>query len=258
MIKILFPIIFSVIALFASDKSNHTLINLSKEKLSPQLCSSSLKFGSPAFLRIFKEQESIEVWLQNDEKYEILKAYKICAVSGELGPKEREGDKQAPEGIYRITQKSFNPNSKYHLSIDIGYPNRYDTLHHHTGGAIVIHGYCSSIGCFAIDNEAIEELYGLLLAAVQNGQNQIPVHIFPFKLTAEALKKHLGLKEDRDWIIFEKMAQSRGKYQNTAQFKYDEYYDFWSNLIPIYDYFEKNRRVPDVNSGVDGYGIVGE
>jgi murein L,D-transpeptidase YafK len=223
--------------------------------LNQQLQETGLHFGSPAFIRIFKEEMQLEAWLQKNGTLKLLKIYPICDISGELGPKEKEGDRQAPEGIYTINQQSFNPNSKFHLSIDIGYPNEFDKLNKRTGGAIVIHGYCSSIGCFAIENEGIEELYGLLLESIKEGQKNIQVHIFPFRLTSETLKAHMGLKEDREWIILSHTLEHFANGAETTFYKYDRFYKFWVNLKTIYDYFETTYKVPVISVTKNGYFI---
>lgn len=187
-------------------------------RLDDALQKKSLSFGSPLYLRVFKEEAELEVWLQNGTRYELLKKYPICARSGTLGPKVKEGDAQSPEGFYGVTRSRLNPRSNYHLSFDIGYPNAYDRSLGRTGSLIMVHGDCVSIGCFAMTDEGIEEIYSLADAAFAKGQVSIPVHVFPFRMTEEQTKRHA----DSKWA------------------------EFWSDLKPGYEAFETTRVPPDM------------
>ena len=177
----------------------------------------NIKTGNPLYIRVFKEEKELEMWIKNDSgTYSLYKIFDICTFSGGLGPKKKEGDKKSPEGFY-YTQKSFlNPNSAYHLSFNIGYPNEYDKSHGYTGSLIMIHGDSLSIGCYAMTDKYIEEIYGLVEKTLNNGQEKINVDVFPFKMTAANMKRH----------------------------KKSEYYSFWEELKPGYDYFEKNKIPP--------------
>ena len=115
-----------------------------------QLESRNLSYGSPVFIRIFKSERELEVWVKDDDNYELFHTYAVAAMSGQLGPKLREGDRQAPEGFYFVPPSRMNPNSRFHLSMNLGYPNRYDRVHKRTGSALMIHGGNASIGCFAM------------------------------------------------------------------------------------------------------------
>ena len=120
------------------------------ERLGDALASRGLEIGRPVFIRIFKEESELEIWLEGDDAFELLRTYPVCYFSGHLGPKLREGDRQSPEGFYFVKPAQMNPNSRYHLAFNIGYPNAYDRAHGRTGSAIMVHGDCVSIGCYAM------------------------------------------------------------------------------------------------------------
>ncbi len=146
-------------------------------------------FGCPVFIRIVKETLILELWVQHKGKWRILKTYPIAGMSGELGPKTAEGDYQAPEGFYDVVPGRMNPRSNYHLSFNIGYPNAYDRSLGRTGSYIMVHGSDVSIGCFAMTDEGIEEIYTLVNEAFRAGQKRVEVHIYPFEMTAERMAK---------------------------------------------------------------------
>jgi murein L,D-transpeptidase YafK len=191
------------------------------QKLAPSLESEldelNLDVGDPIFIRIFKESSELELWIKGDEKYTLFKTYDICSYSGKLGPKEKEGDKQSPEGFYFVSSNQLNPYSSFHLSFNLGYPNKYDKAYGRTGSALMVHGDCVSIGCFAMTDSKVEEIYTLAEAALRNGQPFFRVHIFPFRMTAGNMKRHKG----SNWI------------------------KFWENLREGYEYFEHNKIPPD-------------
>jgi len=146
---------------------------------------------SPILVRVFKEEAELEIWKQDQGgRFQLLKTYPICRWSGELGPKVKEGDRQAPEGFYTITQANLNPNSAYHLSINIGYPNEFDRAWNRTGSALMIHGDCSSRGCYAMTNDQIEEIYGLARDSFFGGQRAFQIQAYPFRMTALNMAKH--------------------------------------------------------------------
>ena len=188
----------------------------------------SVRPGEAVFIRIFKEEALLEVWVKKDVQYAHLKSYRICAYSGALGPKEKEGDFQAPEGFYKVTKELLNPNSKYYLSFNLGYPNAYDRAHKRTGDFLMVHGNCISAGCYAMTDEKIEEIYTLVEKALEKGQNYVPVHAYPFKMTDE----NMALYEGNVW------------------------YDFWVNLKEGYDYFEDQRHPPKVKVKEKRYEIL--
>ncbi|MBU1632674.1 MAG: murein L,D-transpeptidase [Nanoarchaeota archaeon] len=190
-----------------------------KPVLEEELAKKDLKYGSPIFIRIFKESKELEVFMKKDGQYHHFKTYPICTLgSGDLGPKLKQGDNQAPEGFYSVTARQMNPVSNYHLAFNIGYPNQYDRAHKRTGSALMVHGNCVSIGCFAMTDEGIEEIYTLADAALRRGQKSFDVHIFPFRMTERNMRKH----RDSKWL------------------------DFWENLKKGYDIFEGGRLPPNV------------
>lgn len=186
--------------------------------------------GRPVFLRIYKNGNvsgELEVWLQDPESelFVQFKTYRIAFYSGVPGPKVKEGDMQAPEGFYFIRRDRMNPASSYHLSMDIGYPNAYDRFHGRTGSLLMIHGKAVSLGCFAMTDASIEQIYTLVDAAMRNGQSVIRVHCFPFPMTEENLEK-------------------AGK---------SEHLEFWRNLKEGWDWFEAHRQPPNVEVGGGRY-----
>ena len=147
---------------------------------------------SPIFVRIFKEESALEVWKEEKEtgRFALLKTYDICAWSGELGPKLKEGDKQAPEGFYTVTPAQMNPNSSYYLSFNLGFPNSFDRAHGRTGSHLMVHGACSSAGCYSMTDEQIAEIYALGREAFIGGQRAFQVQAFPFRMTPENMARH--------------------------------------------------------------------
>jgi murein L,D-transpeptidase YafK len=190
--------------------------------------------AAEVYVRVFKLERDLEVWVrsQDSDKFQLLVTYPICAMAGQVGPKRYQGDEQVPEGFYNIDL--FNPNSAYHLSLRLNYPNRRDRAANVSGkplgGDIFIHGGCKSIGCLAITDSGIRELYWLAVSARGFGQEQIPVHIFPTRM-----------KDVKD---IRKVARLKS-FDPTL-------HAFWQELKPGYDYFEKTHQVPDVT--VDARG----
>ncbi len=182
------------------------------------------------FLRAFKGEGLIELWVNEAGKFHLLKAYKVCAASGELGPKRRQGDNQVPEGFYFVDR--FNPVSNFYLSLGLNYPNESDKIlgaRSHLGGDIFIHGNCVSIGCMAITDEQIKELYLIAIEARAQGQTKIPVHIFPMRMDEKGLRN----------------LEQRARGDSTLL-------NFWRNLKEGFDVFEHNRRVPAVTVNSQG------
>ena len=177
-----------------------------------------LEFGAPVFLRIFKEEAELELWVQAGDTFRLFKTYPICNHSGDLGPKLREGDRQSPEGFYKVGLGALNPNSSYHLSFNLGFPNAYDRANGRTGSYLMVHGDCLSIGCYAMTDPAIEEIYVLVEAALNQGQGSFDVHAFPFRMSAD------------------RMAQAQGH----------RWYDYWADMQPVFEAFETTRQVPQV------------
>jgi murein L,D-transpeptidase YafK len=165
------------------------------KELSPQMLALLEQKGmpkdSPILVRIFKEESELEVWKQDTTAhYELLKVYPICRWSGDLGPKVREGDRQAPEGFYTITPALMNPNSNYYLAINTGFPNAFDKANDRHGAFLMIHGDCSSRGCYAMTDEQIGEIYSLAREAFLGGQQSFQIQAYPFRMTAANLARH--------------------------------------------------------------------
>jgi len=208
-----------------SDTSNERTLSISpkvtqnhQKNWREALPENGFQMGNEAFIRIFKEERELELWLKRDRKFALFRTYPIAGMSGQLGPKLAEGDRQAPEGFYFVKKEALNPNSRYHLSFNVGYPNKYDRAHDRTGSFIMVHGSNVSVGCFAMTDEKIEEIYRICEAALNNGQPFFRVHIFPFKMSDERLAR----ENNHRWL------------------------PFWKNLQEGYELFEKTGTPPNV------------
>lgn len=156
--------------------------------------------GAPVYLRVFKQESELEFWQQRrDGRYAHIKTFPICKWSGGLGPKQTQGDYMSPEGFYALTATSLRPDSQYHLAMDIGYPNGLDAALGRTGNFIMIHGRCKSVGCFAMTDHLIEEIFAMTREAFENGSVQVPVHIFPFRMTAENVAREKTHAAAQSW-----------------------------------------------------------
>lgn len=156
--------------------------------------------SAPIYIRVFKEESELEVWkARSDGRYVAIKTYPICTWSGTLGPKQSLGDQMSPEGFYGFTADGLKPDSKYHLAFNVGYPNALDRALGRTGNFIMVHGQCVSIGCFAMTNDLIEEIYALARDALEGGADRVPVHIFPFRMTDDNMKRHAGHAAAASW-----------------------------------------------------------
>jgi murein L,D-transpeptidase YafK len=165
------------------------------KELSPEMLTllnqKNMPKDSPVLVRVFKEESELEVWKQDTTgQYQLLKVYPICRWSGELGPKKVQGDRQAPEGFYSITPGLMNPNSNYYLAINIGFPNAYDKANNYSGAFLMIHGDCSSAGCYAMTDEQIGEIYSLARESFLGGQKEFQIQAFPFRMTAANFARH--------------------------------------------------------------------
>lgn len=183
------------------------------------------------YLRAFKEEKLLEIWKWNGTQYVLYDTFPVCGASGNLGPKNKQGDKQVPEGFYEINV--FNPASNFLLSLGLNYPNLRDEIVNKPprGGDIYIHGKCMSIGCLAMEDLPIEEIYCVALLAKSGGQQKIPVHIFPFKMNNENMDKYE--REERK-----------------------ETKDFWRSIKPMYDTFEINKKVLPFSVNEKGKYII--
>ena len=159
------------------------LLSLLRQKKMPQ--------HSPILVRVFKEEAELEVWKQDTAgRFQILKTYPICRWSGDLGPKRQEGDRQTPEGFYTVTPELMNPHSNYYLSINTGYPNSFDKANNRDGSLLMIHGDCWSVGCFAMTDEQISEIYSLARDSFLGNRRSFQVQAYPFRLTPANLARH--------------------------------------------------------------------
>ena len=156
-----------------------------------QMDSDNMDRSAPVLIRIYKEERTLEVWKQDRSgKFALLQSYPICKFSGKLGPKVAQGDYQAPEGFYDITPAQMNPQSSEYLSFNIGFPNAFDRSLGRTGSFLMVHGGCRSVGCYAMTDYQMEEIYGLVEEAFRGGQDRVQLQAFPFQMTAENLTRH--------------------------------------------------------------------
>ena len=199
-----------------ANKAEHPL----PDKLVKKMKAQGMTTRSPILMRIFKEENTLEIWKQKPNgRYEIVTNYGICKWSGHLGPKFKEGDRQAPEGYYSIRKHQMNPNSSYYLSFNMGFPNRFDRAHGRTGSNLMVHGACSSAGCYSMTDEQVLEIFGFARDAFKGGQEAFQVQAFPFRLTPE----------------------------NMARYKDHKSFDFWNQIREGYDHFEITKRPPKVD-----------
>jgi murein L,D-transpeptidase YafK len=156
--------------------------------LRADLAAAGLALGEPAYVRIFKREKRLEIWMQPQANapYVLFRSYAVCTFSGALGPKLREGDHQAPEGFYRVTAKQLNPNSRHHLAFNLGFPNALDRQLGRTGSLLMVHGGCTSVGCFAMGDAQVDEIYAVVEAALRGGQPGVDVAVFPYDLSGPA------------------------------------------------------------------------
>ncbi len=185
----------SVLLAGCGEEPSNLATDRAYQPLSPQVLALMQDKGTtpsaPMLIRAYKKEAEFEIWkMKADGHYALLKTYPMCRWSGQLGPKEREGDRQVPEGFYAITPGQMNPNSNYYLSFNVGYPNAYDRAHGRTGQSIMVHGACSSAGCFSMTDEQIAEIYAIAREAFAGGQNAIQMQSLPFHMTAENLAKY--------------------------------------------------------------------
>lgn len=175
-----------------------------------RMAAHGVALGAPVLIRIFKREFELEIWLARDGRFHRFETYPICVWSGQLGPKRVTGDKQAPEGFYTVAANQMNPNSRWHRSFNLGFPNRFDQSHGRTGSALMVHGGCSSVGCFAMTNAVIDEIWRLTTAAFGTGtagsgaigpgkQKRFQVQVFPFRMTNENLAAHANSPHIAFW-----------------------------------------------------------
>ena len=190
------------------------------ERLVAEIQKKDMDTQSPILVRLFKQESELEVWKQNRAgQYDLLKTYPICRWSGDLGPKVKEGDRQAPEGFYNITPAQMNPQSQFYLAFNMGYPNAFDKALGRTGSQLMVHGDCSSRGCYAMTDEQITEIYALGRESFFGGQRSFQVQAYPFRMTPQNMAKHRG----------------------------SPHMPFWRMIKQGYDHFEVTRQEPKVD-----------
>jgi murein L,D-transpeptidase YafK len=187
-----------------------------------ELADVGLSLGDDVHVRIYKAEMVLEVWMRGEpgDPYRLFKTFEICTYSGGPGPKLKEGDHQAPEGFYRVGFSQLNPNSRHHLAFNLGFPNQYDRSLGRTGSALMVHGGCSSVGCYAMTDAGIDQIYTMVEAALGAGQGEVDVHIFPFRMTDETMAEHAASPS----------------------------YGYWRNLKEGFDLFEAARVPPPVGA----------
>lgn len=189
-------------------------------KLGERLAQKGLKLGAPVFIRVFKTESKLEVWMKKDDRFIHFATYPVCNWSGTLGPKIAEGDKQTPEGFYTVNRRRLHLIGRWPRSLNLGFPNIFDQAHARTGSYILVHGGCSSVGCFAMTNAVMKEIYQITSRAIRTGrQRHVPIHVFPFHMTEDNMAKHKA----SPWI------------------------DFWQDLKAGYETFERTRIPPQVS-----------
>ncbi|KPH81093.1 L,D-transpeptidase family protein [Bosea vaviloviae] len=186
-------------------------------KLVSEMAARGMSQGDPILVRIFKKESELEVWKRDRSgRYALLKTYPMCRWSGQLGPKKAEGDRQAPEGFYTVTADLMNPRSQFYLSFNLGYPNPLERSQGYSGSALMVHGACTSSGCFAMSDDGVTEIYGLAREAFAGGQRSFQVQALPFRMTPENMARH----------------------RDNANFA------FWQNLKEGSDHFDATRQPP--------------
>jgi murein L,D-transpeptidase YafK len=168
-------------------------------RFSERLGEHGLKLGAPVLIRIYKRDFELEVWLQRDGVFHRFTTYPICMWSGILGPKLREGDGQSPEGFYTVDASALNPNSRYFRSFNLGYPNAFDRAQGRTGSLIMVHGDCRSIGCFAMTDAQMAEIWQIVTAALAGGQKRFQVQVYPFRMSDANVAAHAGATDSAFW-----------------------------------------------------------
>lgn len=196
------------------------------ERLVSEMASKGMTPQDPVMVRIYKQESELEIWKRTHAgTYALLKTYPMCRWSGKLGPKKREGDRQAPEGFYSVTPGLMNPRSQYYLAFNLGYPNRLEKALGYEGSALMVHGACTSSGCYAMTNNGIAEVYALAREAHAGGQAAIQVQALPFRMNAQNLASH---RDDPNMV-------------------------FWQNLREGVEYFDFAKQPPTVTSCAGRY-----
>ena len=214
MMKRLLPLASALLVMATSCTPDETdRVAVSYRHVKPML---GEHFGKPVFIRIVKEKRELELWVREESGWRILKTYPIAGMSGTLGPKQAEGDFQAPEGFYNVRPNALNPRSNHWLAFNVGYPNAYDRSLGRTGSYIMVHGGDSSVGCFAITDPAIEEVYTMVDQALKAGQDCVPVQIYPFEMTPQRMQR----EQDSPHLEFWQYLQPGWQFTHTRRAPY--------------------------------------
>lgn len=212
-IALLFAMIFFSTTAFASVPGvvQPPLAPVSKE-LKKQL------LGTPVYLQIFKEERILELYGKIGNEYRLLDSYRICNFSGGLGPKRRQGDFKSPEGFYSVGLSQLKPDSRFYRAINVGFPNEFDRQQGYEGKYLMIHGNCVSVGCYAMTDAYMDEIYTYVEAALRNGQPRVEIGIYPFRMTEGNMQRH----------------------------RYSSFYNFWKQLQPGFTQFVQTKVPPSV------------
>lgn len=214
-----------VFGLASTPSTSHSraVVDATSQKLESRLASLDLSLGDPVFLRVFKEERELEVWMKAEKEphFTLFRVYRIRDISGKSGPKLREGDRQAPEGFYYVGASRLRPDTRHHLAIDLGFPNNFDRAKERTGSDIMIRAGGGSSGSFVLSEADINEVYTLAEAALREGQAFFRIHCFPFRMTDQRMEREW--KRQPKWI------------------------SFWVNLKEGYDFFENVNFPPDAS-----------
>jgi murein L,D-transpeptidase YafK len=190
---------FAIGATLPASARSRAAVARVRPALEADLAAVGLRLGAPLFLRICKAESTLEAFLDDGVRFRRFRSFPICAWSGALGPKLREGDGQSPEGFYTVRAGQLNPASQFHLSFDLGFPNAFDRAHGRTGSYLMVHGRCVSVGCYAMTDPGIELIWTLLTAALAGGQSAVPVHAFPFRMDAANVDARIAASEHADF-----------------------------------------------------------
>ena len=223
------PAIFAFAEALPETARSKAAVERHEAALKRDLLDAGFAADAQVYFQIIKADETMTAHVEEaDGTYRAFRTWPICRYSGGLGPKRREGDGKSPEGIYSVPQSAMNPASRYHLSFNLGFPNAYDRAQGYTGSYIMVHGACVSIGCYAMTDDGIEEIWALMQLAFEGGQRSVPVHIFPFEMN------------DMN------MALARGHRD----------YAFWQELAPFWEAFSVSGAVPDVRVEAGRYVLA--
>jgi murein L,D-transpeptidase YafK len=217
-------LLLAILALAGCNETLEDIAPKAEKSLPPAIVQSMRAQGmtqtSPIMVRMFKEEAKLEVWKRKDNgRYDLVTSYDICKWSGQLGPKFTEGDRQAPEGFYTVRPHQMNPKSQYHLAFNMGFPNSFDRVNGRTGTHLMVHGACSSAGCYSMSDPQMEQIYAFARDAFKGGQTEFQIQAFPFRMNAA----------------------------NMARYKNDPNIQFWTMLKEGYDHFEITKVPPKVD-----------